>query len=404
MERLIFTWQPGISTCEWMLLDRNGNRQGPIVRGAELAGLPAAAAGREIVWLVPGAEVLSVRTNLPVRGRDRLVRALPYALEERFAEDPERMFFALPGQTPAGETHALALDADWLREALATLAATGIAPRWVVPDYLALPWTQGSWTALADAGVLYVRSGAVLGFALEADAGWPLLERQFDGLPEVERPARITLLLGREPHGPVPALPALEAEREPVPEGLLGTARTAFAEQIPINLLQGSFNPRTQWRSALRPWLPAAGTLAAVLLFALTGFVAGWIRDVRQETRLHQAVLSEFRQVVPDVPMEDLRGQVRQRLQRLSAGTNQGSLLSLLAALARANTGSARIESLGYQVGTLQVQLHAQDVSTLESLRSDIASHGGFKVTIHSANQTKSGVEGSLSITRSSSR
>lgn len=398
MERLVFNWRPGGETCDWMALDQNGNRQGPIVRAAEIGGLAPTLAGRQLMWLAPGSEMLTLSVDLPVKGRDKIVRALPYALEERFAEDPERLFFALPGQTGNDGTQALAIDAAWLQRALAELADRHLVPNRIVPDYLTLPWEPETWTVLADAGLLYARTGQILGFTLEADTGWQVLERQLARLAEDARPRRIRGIRGREPWGEAPGLPGLEWDGEPEAEGLLGTAQRNLAGEPPINLLQGPFNPRRRWGAALRPWLPAAGALAAVVLLALASFVVGWVQNAREVSSLDVAINKRFHAILPNQPIENIRRQVNQRLQQAAGGPNHGSLLSLLGALAQSDTSGATIKSFTYQPGNLDVHLHAADVATLEGLRTRIAARSGLSVAIRSANQTKSGVEGDLSI------
>lgn len=404
MERLVFNWSPGSTACDCMALDQNGNRQGPIRRGVDIAGLSASVEGRQLLWLAPGSEMLALSADLPVKGRDKIVRALPYALEEQFAEDPDRLFFALPGQTGSDATQALAVDAGWLQRALAELADQRLVPGRVVPDYLTLPWEPGTWTVLTDAGMLYARTGPILGFALEADTGRQVLTRQLDRLAEDARPVRIRGIRGREPWGDMPELPGLEWDSEPVSEGLLGVAQRTLTGEPPINLLQGPFNPRRRWGAALRPWLPAAGALAAVVLLALASFVAGWVQNSREASSLHEAVTERFHEIVPNQPIEDIRSQVNQRLQQAAGGANRTGLLPMLGALAQADTSGATIESLTYQIGTLDVRVHAADVGTLEGLRTRIASRSGLPVAIRSANQTKSGVEGDLSIGSGSSQ
>lgn len=398
MERIVFTWSPGEAACDWLLLDGNGNRQGPVARGASLDEAAAAAPGRELVWLAPGTEVISLAANLPVKGREKVLRALPYALEERLAADPEQLFFALPAQNRGPLTHAVAADVGWLRGALAELAERGLAPARVVPDYLALPLAPDSWTVLADAGILYARSAPDFGFALEAETGWAVLARQLASLPETERPQFVRYIRGREPHGSEPALEVLRADADAADEGLLGVVPAGLEARDQLTLLQGQFNPRRQWQSLVRPWWPAIGAAAAVVVLALASFVTGWVRDVGTASELHRQALVRFHQILPHQPVVDMRTQVQQRLQALSSGGTHSGFLPLLAALAQGVSGDVRIESVTFQAGTLDVQVHAKDVPTLEGLRSAIAEHSGQKTSIHSANQTKSGVEGALSI------
>ncbi|MGH8225383.1 MAG: type II secretion system protein GspL [Gammaproteobacteria bacterium] len=398
MKRLIFTWSPESAACDWLLLDANGNREGAARRGDELSALHEAALGCELVWLAPGAELLAVSASLPVKGREKLARALPYALEEQFAEEPGSLFFALPAETTGAATQAIAVDIEWLRAALDKLAAAGLAPARVLPDYLALPWASGSWSVLADAGMLYVRTDLANGFTLEADTGWAILARRLAGQTEAERPETLRYIRGREPHGPQPEIEILHADAELTNDGLLGIVPEGFARIAPINLLQGPFKPGSEWQKILRPWRPAAAALAAVVVLALIGFVASWVQNSQADKKLNQLVQQRYHQLLPGQPWfgnATARRMVQRQLQQ-NAGGGGNDLLSMLAALAAANPGNVTIESLDYRSGALQIRLHAPDVASLEALRAAIASHSGLPVSIHSANQTSSGVEGGL--------
>lgn len=402
MERLVIAWSPERSGCDTLALDRNGNRRGPIARDVAFEAVRAPEAGCEVIWIVPGLHVVAAGARLPVKGRDKILRALPFALEERFAEDPERLFFALAAGASGAPVQAAAVERDWFQAALAALSGHGLEPAHAVPDFLLLPWRADTWTALADAGMLYVREAQGLGFALEADVGWAVLKRRIADTPESRRPAAIRFLRGREPYGPVPDLELLEPERETRPEGLLGVVPEALSERaLPIDLLQGAFGRRQPWQPLVRPWLPAIGALATVVLLALAGFVAGWVQAAHANAALQREIRTRFHAVLPGAAWIDestARAQVTQRLQQnAGSGARRGDLLRLLETLAAAGRDGIEVQSLSFSSGSLQVQVHAPQVSTLDEFRAAIARHG-VSATLRSANQTKSGVDGALVI------
>ena len=67
---------------EWIVADDNGTRRSPPARGS-LAEAAERVQGRPVIALVPAIDTLSTTVDLPVRGRAKLLAALPYALEER---------------------------------------------------------------------------------------------------------------------------------------------------------------------------------------------------------------------------------------------------------------------------------------------------------------------------------
>ncbi|MGH8160972.1 MAG: type II secretion system protein GspL, partial [Gammaproteobacteria bacterium] len=166
-------------------------------------------------------------------------------------------------------------------------------------------------------------------------------------------------------------------------------------------LLQGPFKRGSEWQKAFKPWRPAAWALAAVVLLAVIGFAASWIHDSSADNALDQQVRQRFHQLMPNQPWQGNYTARRLIQRRLSGAANAGDehgLLPLLASLAAANPDSIRIESLDFHSGTLQIRLHATDVSQLEALRSALATKSRLAVTIRSANQTDSGVEGALTV------
>jgi general secretion pathway protein L len=72
----------------WVATDEQGRRIGAPGAGP-LADAVTAASGRRLVVLVPAVDVLLTSVSLPVRGAAKILRALPFALEEQIAEDIE---------------------------------------------------------------------------------------------------------------------------------------------------------------------------------------------------------------------------------------------------------------------------------------------------------------------------
>ncbi len=402
MEQLIIAWDPAQSSCDWMLMDHNGNRQGPVSRNCPLEGLPVEGGNRTALWLLPGIYAPAVSAHIPARGRDKILRALPFALEESFATDPEALFFALPANTQGPQQQAVAVERTLLDKGLTTLQELGLKVQHIVPDYLTLPWQPDQWTVLADDGMLYVRHDVAAGYAIESNIGWQMLLDRYEAIPEEDRPEVVRYMRGREPYGTEPLLEALQADPEPYAEGLLGVVPQAHGTSPGIDLRQGPYSLRKDWLPQVRPWFPAAAALGVVILLGLAAFGVNWYQASHARSALAKQIRTRYQQILPQDGWQDestARHEINALLRNQGGNTSQTGLLSLLDAVAQATRSNSgiKIESMNYQNSQLELRVHAPTVAELDDLRGKLGKTG-VRTSVRSANQTASGVEGSLMI------
>ena len=88
--------------AEWIAVDSSGARRSDLMSGM-LAEAAADIGGRDVIVLVPSAEVLTTSVDIPVKGA-KLQAALPYALEEFLADDVDNLHFAAGARRSSGRT------------------------------------------------------------------------------------------------------------------------------------------------------------------------------------------------------------------------------------------------------------------------------------------------------------
>ena len=86
--------------AHWIAVDSTGARRSEPDSGT-LAEAIVDARDREIIVLVPSAEVLTTSVDIPIKGA-KLQAALPYALEEFLADDVEDLHFAAGKKRSSG--------------------------------------------------------------------------------------------------------------------------------------------------------------------------------------------------------------------------------------------------------------------------------------------------------------
>jgi general secretion pathway protein L len=408
-ETLVLRLDPAdTGTGAWSVADEQGRRIGAPGTGSIADAVPTAA-GRRIIALVPAVDVLLTTVTLPVRGTAKILRALPFALEEQIADDIEGLHFAAGRVAPDGSVTAAAIDREQLEGWRSALAEAGLEAQVICSEAEGCPAAPNHLNWLLDSGRCIARSGDGLPVVVEIDSIEEAL-RYGPGFPgDPDQPRHLSVYVtpdARMKYGEAlealrPTLASLEIRL--LPDGILPHLASGIVTREPINLLQGQFAPRTQVDRLWKPWRLAAALLAvlAVVLVAQQALQLAHLK--REEARLDEAIAAAFQQALPGARMEDPRFQVERQLAALR-GTGSAANESFLAALetlgqALGEAPGIRLEAISYRTGVLDLRLQAPSVDSLEQVRQAVGRDGRFTATIQQANQRADGVEGRIQLT-----
>jgi len=381
---LIRTGQGDDGNCEWLPLDDAGQPVGR-VRSGDLNAAAAEANGLRVVVLVPGIDCLLTQATIPGRNRQKLLRAVPFALEEQLIEDVENSHFSLGPALPGGRYPVVVIATRRIDAILDACRSAGLDVYQLVPELLAVPCTGDAVCVVIDGDLALVRTGPYSGFAVETENLGLMLAAQEQPEDSPARPVAIQI-----PAGAV--LPDLgEAAATAEISRYEGSALMLFSQGMGggvIDLLQGVYSRNQEWGKLWRPWRATAALLLAGVLLSniVTGVDYFRLRNEREElnARMKSVFLESFpgtrRVVDPRVQMQ----QQLDQLQRL-AGSG-GRFLSLLARSADVLRTAKDIEIAGasYRAGRLDVDLTAANLQVLDQLKQALSAHG-LVVEIQSA-------------------
>lgn len=378
-------------------LDASLARPGLSVRELPLSEVIALGAGHRVVVFVPGADVRLTSVSVPARQPAKVLQAAPFVLEEQFAEDVDTLHFAIGPRLAGGAFPIAAVARSHMDAWLAPFNAAGLRINALVPDTLALPWSEGGpWSVLPDAGQMIVRSGAYTGFSCVAEDFDLLLE-----LAENGSQASLRVLVARDDAGdytrlqrPLDLMPGFD---HPL-EVLVRHWKPAQA----IDLLQAAYSQRDDLNRYWRPWQLAA-QLAAVALLLGIGLNVADSQRLKREARALQASNEEtFRRLFPrETKIVNLEVQVEQQLRLLHGGGSQGGLFELMqsASSGLAENPGLSLKNVQFRDGALFLDLSGSDLQVLERLRAWFNSHPGAKLDVESADSNENGVQIRLKLT-----
>lgn len=365
-----------------------------LVQQAPLSQVLDQAAGKVIRLYAPAQDVRLLTAAVPAKQASKAILAVPYALEEQFAEDVETLHFAIANTTDArGEWPVAVVAMQHMRDWLAPFNARGLVPEALIPETLALPWREdGRWTVLAEPGHVTVRTAPTAGFGcLEEDL------ELFLGLAEGDTKQALRILITQ---GVDVDFTKLERDVELLPglsHPLEALARHYRAAQS-INLLQGPFAMRQALAREWQAWKLPALLLTAVFALAVIGNGTAAAVLGAQATKQAQANVDRFNQLFPGRggTENNIRVQLGQIENGLKGGNRSTSVLALIDAFAAGLKAAPtlQVDGMQYREGALFLSLSGTDLSALDQLKAHFADgRGGAKLEVQSANSGEGSVQ-----------
>lgn len=385
--------------ARWSTLDREGQVE---ERGHDaLDALAARAHGRRVLALVPTEEVLLTRVTIPTRNRQKLLQAIPFALEDQVVSDVDTLHFAAGTPDAHGGCAVAVISHDRMRDWTGALARAGITPSRMTADALALPEQADAWTALIEGERCVVRTGADTGFAGETENLPVLLEAALAD-SALAHPRRLVVFGEPPPDGM--ALPlAVEHADQP-----LDAALAQRADRGALDLRQGAHTAAAPGGGRWRPWLPAAALLIALLVLDTGRVLLDRWQLQRELADLNTRVEAAFHDVFPDASrVVAPRARMETRLEQLRGGEipGDGDLLDTLLAIGpHLNAADGlHLGGLNWRGDTLELDVNADSLQQLDRLKQTLDDEDGFSAEIRQASSEDDAVQGRLIVRREAS-
>jgi len=379
-ESLIIHLREGAAP-QWLVCNGDGQVIVNAVSG-ELAQATAMSAGRRVAVIVPASEALATDSDAPAKSAAKLAQVVPFALEERVADEIENLHFAIGERSEAGaRVPVVVVKRASVERWLTELRAAGLAPSAIYSAATLLPSMPGQMIALLDGDTLTVRIGdappMVLPTLSLTDAFEIALATQQSPVAGLE-PAPLGLLLYTGHDEWEAQQSSVDALRDRftgvkvqlLPSGPISMLAPAAAAGDAVNLLQGALAVSSPVEMRWRSWRIAAMLAGALVLLHIGARYFELTRLEKSETALDSSIEDAFRVAMPGSQnATNARRRVEQRLAEVRSGGG-GTLLPALSALASARGAApaATIEGITFRDGTLQLRISAPDAASLDAI------------------------------------
>lgn len=392
--------------AHWIAADSSGATQGPPVSGM-LSEAKAAIGNREVIVLVPSAEVLTTSVDIPLRAGAKLQAALPYALEDYLADDVDKLHFAAGPRRASGKTPVSVVSHKRLAEWIDLLARADIHASSIIADSYGLARIPGTISMLLAGDQVFINDGDDIELVMQdvspgdALAAIGALDQGVESESDKESDATtlprhvLVYCTAEDEERYQQDWIAIRQELDSVDvkllaDGIMPRLAVTVATGAGINLLQGVYGAQTEYGGLLRPWKVAAILLLAFGVIGIAAKATDYYLLLRQEAQLQQLFNTEYRQILPGAPETNDPARVVESLRRRAGTTSSAPVfLQSMEQLSRAmqQNREAQIVAISYRAGVVDVRVTAPNVAMLDSIQRAVGQNGQFRATIQSTDQ-----------------
>jgi general secretion pathway protein L len=340
-------------------------------------------------WPVDG--VFLTQWSLPGKNYNKLLKAVPYAVEDQLVDDIEAYHFALSHQAINGTYTVAAVEEKMVEYWHSALQAAGISVEMMMPDVLALP--AGGWTVLIESDRAMVRTPQGM-FASDIDT-LPMLLSNFYDLAGDNKPEAITVYdCGRANH-----LAVLQANASELPfeivacgDGLFGMLARDYQPRLALNLLQGDYSVERDLNKYIKPW-KTAGILFLIWLGWQVAFnLFGYINLHRQSSALSEQLAQLHKSAFPTgkkpagiSERDDMERRLKEMRKQQASGAGGFAEVLVKAAPVLKEMQGINIKTLRYIDGRMDLELSLKLANQIDTLKERLAQQTGWNVEVQSA-------------------
>jgi general secretion pathway protein L len=394
----------------WSSCNDAGELTGRITTGT-LDELNASADRQHAIVLLNSQCLHINQLQLPTQNQQKMLKAVPYAIEEFIAEDVDEFHFVIAKNKHNNSTAVVGIEKSTLRNIIQVFQDSNITVEKIIPDALCLAAAADSkqWVCLNYGDNTYLQTDTLNGMVFSNDIFPYIMSSKLQEEAENEALPEKILLFCEQENPDAFAQLSIENENIETINIVYNTHPLVvfcahYRQAMPLNLLQHKFKPKRKTSGYWQHWRLAA-SLASVWLVLHLSLAGIQLSKLQNENNITSAQIEDiYKKTFPDSrKIVNPRVQMEQKLNELknSAGNNSNSILFLLAesfgTLSQDKT-NITLQSLTFRNSRMEIGLDGSNLQAIENLNKNLNSSTKIKSEITSSSSEKDKVKGSLRI------
>jgi len=402
------------ATASWSLVNSTGELTSMITHGS-LSDAAVIAEKHKSVVLLDNTSVYIGSTQLPIKNRQKLLRAIPFALEEQIADDVDDLHFVAGQPQQDASIPVAAIKKATLDSIIDTMNQAGIEPVAIIPDTLCLTAGNGSqWAILLHGEQANLQLNTFNGSEFDRDTLLIIITSllQQESLKTPEKIILFTLDGEAEDDVTRALVEFLPDDIELIKVSYNTHPLVIYCGQynnaMPLNLLQDAYKPKRKDNVEWKRWRLAA-SLAVIWIVLGLGSATTEYYDLKDKNKqLSIQIEKIYKSSFPrSKKIVNARVQMEQKLKELKGGgsTSEGtSMVALLtnSASALSSEKEINLQTISYRNNKMELELTGTNLQAIESLNKKI-NQSPLKSEIVSSSSEKDQVKGSIRVQKAGS-
>lgn len=392
--------------AEWIILPRSGSQTEVLdLHNGSLDEAAKDCRNRHIILVIPANEVTLTEAEIPTHNRQRVLKALPYSLEENLINDVDTQHFAIH-LNKTGHRHPVAvIDKTTLEKRLVQFQEScPVQPQSAIPDTLLIPNLK-DWNLIIHGDQCLLRSGRFSGFQCSIAQLTQYLELALNYQPD-NKPSKIACWTQTDTiTDDIKAFSNkhnIELSIENSSVEPLQLFAQYYNEEQTINLLQGAYAYKSRADHQWQKWYPAAAALLLWLVTLLAANIAHYFEMKHQISALQQEAIVLYKSTSPSTrKFTRLRKRMAKKLASLQKqqGVSHFDFLKLLGATGNVikNVKEFKLTNIKFENSKLSIYFVIDDTGKLDTIEKSLRKTG-FNIIRGPANRSQQGYTSNLII------
>ena len=392
--------------ARWALCNDAGELTGRISSGP-LADLHDIATNHISIVLLNSQCLHINELQLPTQNLQKMLKAVPYAIEEFIADDIDNIHFVASKSKASNTANVVGINKSTLQLIIDNFQAADITIEKIIPDALCLAANDTQWAALNFQDSSYLQTSKLNGMMVPHDTLTYLFENKLDD-ESATKPEKI-LLFRESENDTAFDLESLEKYDIELVEITYNTHPLVvfcgnYRQALPLNLLQQECNVKSKSSEYWKQWRLTA-SLAGVWLLLHLGVTAFQLKQIKEENILTKNKIEKiYKTAFPkSLKINNARRQMEQKLKALksNSGTTSNGLLFILQKSFNSLDQEAKdvtFQSITYRNNRMDIGLDSKNLQAIETLNKKLNSNDEIKSEISSSSSENNKVKGNLRI------